>query len=244
MARRELPFFAFGNVAVGVIAVGNVARGVVAIGFTVSYGVISIGMNAVGVVAIGLNAVGPISIAAINGVGPFVWAGVNAIGGYGSAFVNAGTWPLLGVALAVTAIVVAQLLYRTSHLRPPREEHVPLARLFEAGAPSHRVHATPRRRGDTMELVDGETRIAIGGDVPDELVGRRCACVVRVVEQLEGGDYRHAPDASRHYRLESITAEDRGPWLATDEELGWLTARSLQVTAAATAIALVAMALG
>ncbi len=81
MAKEKLPFFAFGNIAVGVIAVGNVAVGVVAIGFSVAIGPIAIGLNSLGwLVAIGLNAVGTVSLAGINGLGVVTFAGVNGLG--------------------------------------------------------------------------------------------------------------------------------------------------------------------
>jgi len=137
---KPLPFFAFGNVAVGFIAVGNVAIGVVAIGFSVAIGPIAIGMNAIGwLAAFGLNAVGSVAFAAINGIGLVTFAGVNGLGAVLSSMgVNHGVVPALAPVLGGLEAIAAYLV------RPPPAPGIPtvsLATLLDGGLDAGEVEA-------------------------------------------------------------------------------------------------------
>ncbi len=137
---KPLPFFAFGNVAIGFIAVGNVAIGVVAIGFSVAIGPIAIGLNAIGwLAAFGLNAVGSVAFAAINGIGLVTFAGVNGLGAvFSSMGVNHGVAPALAPVLGGLEAVAAYLT------RPPPTTGiptVPLAALLDGHLDAGEVEA-------------------------------------------------------------------------------------------------------
>lgn len=187
---KRIPFFAFGNVAVGVIAVGNVAIGVVAVGFSVAIGPIAIGLNAVGLpLAVGLNAVGIVSLAAINGLGVFTEAGVNAGGVFAGGAVNVGHSAAFGVVFAVLAAIGALLA------RAPAERVEGVrGRLLGVDAERMRLRSGFRTTSFPWDpaVNPGQIEDAAG------LLGRRVRVTVRSVERMhEAEAYRDAPEVER-----------------------------------------------
>lgn len=187
---KRIPFFAFGNVAVGVIAVGNVAVGVVAVGFSVAIGPIAIGLNAVGLpLAVGLNAVGIVSLAAINGLGVFTAAGVNAGGVFAGGSVNVGHSVAFGVVFAVLAAIGALLA------RAPAERVEGVrGRLLSVDAERMRLRSGFRTSTLPWDPAVHPAQL----EEAAALVGRRVNVTVRSVERMhESEAYRDAPQVER-----------------------------------------------
>jgi hypothetical protein len=116
--KKPRPFFAVGNAVDATIAIGNVAHGTLAIGFSLSVGVVSIGINAVGsFAAFGVNAAAPIAVAAVNAVGVFAIAGVNGFASVGTAWVNRASHPLIGLVVSTIFFIVALSHYNATKER-------------------------------------------------------------------------------------------------------------------------------
>lgn len=193
---KRIPFFAFGNVAVGVIAVGNVAVGVVAIGFSLAIGPIAIGLNSVGLpLAAGLNAIGIVSLAAINGLGVLTAAGVNGGGVFAHAGVNPGQGAAFGVFFGVLALIGALLA------RAPAEVGL-TGRLLSVDGERLRVWSGLRAPTLPWDQEAGAQPI----EDATGLVGRRVRVAVRDVEQVHDlGAYREAPKIDRRVVVTACT---------------------------------------